>query len=100
MPALMAAAENPEGTFTSTATEAGPEDDKDEAWRSLTPAMTLAVRPLVTAMTGKTWPLAWTSLQLAGSIIMRCVCKKSIPKMAMDTSANKNFSTGWLSRWV
>jgi hypothetical protein len=28
-----------------------------------------AIGPLVTAVTGKMWPPAWTSLQLAGSTI-------------------------------
>jgi hypothetical protein len=49
MPALKAAADNPEGTFTSAA-EAGPEIDEDETGRSLPFVMTEVVGLLVTAM--------------------------------------------------
>jgi hypothetical protein len=35
--------------------------------------MTEAVRPLVTTMAGKTWPIAWTSLQLDASTIKLCI---------------------------
>jgi hypothetical protein len=94
MPSLKATADNPvgtpEGTFTSAATEADPVGNEDEAGRTLSPMMTEAVGPLATAMAGKRRPLAWTSLQLAGSTTRQCVRKKSIPKMAMDTSANKS----------
>jgi len=37
MPALKAAGDNPEGTFMSTAAEASPEGDEDEAGRNLSP---------------------------------------------------------------
>jgi hypothetical protein len=53
MPALKAAADNPEGTFTSAAIEAGPEVDEDEAGRSLPSVMTEVVGLLVTAMAGR-----------------------------------------------
>jgi hypothetical protein len=55
LPALKAAAGNPEGSFTPAAAEA---------------VMTEAVGPLVTADTGKTRPPACTSRQLAGSTDM------------------------------
>ncbi len=63
LPTLKAAADNPEGSFTSAAAEAGLEIGGDA------PVMTKAVGPLVTALVGKTQPPAWTSLQLAGSTI-------------------------------
>ena len=53
--------------------------------------MTEAVVLLVTAMSGKTRPEAWTRLQVPGPTVRLCVRKKSIPKMTMDTSAYKNF---------
>jgi hypothetical protein len=62
VPALKAATSNPEGTLTSVAAEAGPGGNVDEVgW------MAEAVGPLVIAMGGKMWPLAWTSLQLTVS---------------------------------
>jgi hypothetical protein len=63
LPTLKAAADNPERSFTSAATEAGLEVGGDA------PVMTEAVGPLVTAMVGKTRPPAWTNLQLDGSTI-------------------------------
>ncbi len=62
LPTLKAAAENPEGSFTSVAAEAGLEIGGDA------PLMTEAVGLLVTPVVGKTRP-AWTNLQLAGSTI-------------------------------
>ncbi len=81
---LKAAAGNPEGSFTPAAAEAGLEISAD------IPVMTEAVGPRVTAMVGKTRPPAWTSLQLAGSTVRLWARKKSIPRMAVETSASKN----------
>jgi len=53
------------------------------------PVMTEAVGPLVTAVVGKMRPPDWISLQLAGSTVSLWARKKSIPKMAVETSANK-----------
>ncbi len=83
LPIFKVAADNPEGSFTPAATEAGLEIGAD------VPVMTEAVGPLVTAMVGKTH--AWTSLQLAGSTVRLWARKKSIPKMAVETSASKKF---------
>ncbi len=85
LPTLKAAAGNPEGSFMPAATKAGLEVGDD------VPVMTEAVGPLVTAMVGKMRPPAWTSLQLAGSTVRLWACKKSIPRMAVETSANKKF---------
>ncbi len=85
LPALKAAAGNPEGSFTPAATEAGLKVGGDA------PVMTEAVGPLVTAVVGKTRLPAWTSLQLAGSTIRLWARKKSIPRMAVETSASKKF---------
>ncbi len=63
LPTLKAAADNPEGSFTLAATEAGREVGGDA------PVMTEAVGQLVTAVVRKTRPPAWTSLQLAESTI-------------------------------
>jgi hypothetical protein len=52
--------------------------------------MTEAEGPLVTAIVGKTRSPAWTSLQLAGSTVRLWARKKSIPRMAVETSASKN----------
>ncbi len=109
LPTLKAAAGNPEGSFTLAATEAGPEVGGDA------PVMTEAVGPLVTAVVRKMRPPAWTSLQFAGSTVRLLARKKSIPKMAVETSASKKFqvkfqdwpavaslrtrpSTGWVTR--
>ena len=83
LPPLKAAAGNPEGSFTPAATEVGPEVGGDA------PVMTEAVGPLVTAVVGKTRLPDWISLQLAGSTVSLWARKKSIPKMAVETSANK-----------
>jgi hypothetical protein len=83
LPTLKAAASNPEGSFTPAAAEAGLEIGAD------VPVMTEAVGPLVTAVVGKTRPPAWTSLQLAGSTVRLWAHKKSIPRMAVETSASK-----------
>jgi hypothetical protein len=53
--------------------------------------MTEAVGPLVTAVAGKARPEAWTRQQVPGPTVRLRVRKKSIPKMTMDTPANKNF---------
>ncbi len=74
---------HPEGSFTPAAAKAGLEVGDDA------PVMTEAVGPLVTAVVGKTWPPAWTRLQLAGSTDRLWACKKSIPRMAVETSASK-----------
>jgi hypothetical protein len=83
LPTLKAAAGNREGSFTPAAAEAGPEVGGDA------PVMTEAVGLLVTAVVGKMRPPDWISLQLAGSTISLWARKKSIPKMAVETSANK-----------
>ncbi len=57
LPTLKAAAGNPEGSFTLAAAEAGLEVGGDA------PVMTGAVGSLITAVVGKTWLPAWTSLQ-------------------------------------
>ena len=80
---LKAAAGNPEGSFTPAAAEAGLEVCDD------VPVMTEAVGLLVTVVVGKTRPPAWTSLQLAGSTVRLWARKKSIPRMAVETSASK-----------
>ncbi len=85
LPTLKAAAGNPKGSFTPATAEAGLEVGDDA------PVMTEAVGPLITAVVGKTRSPAWTSLQLAGSTVRLCARKKSIPKMAMETSASKKF---------
>jgi hypothetical protein len=113
IPALKAAADNPEGTFTSAAAEAISEDGDEETGRSLVPMMTEAVGLLVTAVAGKTHPEAWPAYSWQDPQ-SGCVSAKSIPKMTMDMSAAKNFkvnddppaaasletlpSTGWPSR--
>ncbi len=79
------AAGNRGGSFTPAATEAGLEVCDDA------PVITEAVRPLVTPVVGKTRPPALTSLQLAGSTVSLWARKKSIPRMAMEISASKNF---------
>jgi hypothetical protein len=81
LPTLKAAAGNPEGSFTPAAAEAGPEVGGDA------PVMTEG--PLVTAVVGKMRLPDWISLQLAGSTVSLWARKKSIPKMAVETSANK-----------
>ncbi len=73
LPTLKAAAGNPEGSFTPSAAEAGLEVGGDA------PVMTV----------GKTRPPAWTSLQLARSTVRLWARKKSIPRMAVETSASK-----------
>ena len=83
LPTLKAAAGNPEGSFTLAAAEARPEVGGDA------PVMTEAVGPLVTAVVGKMRPPDWISLQLAGSTVSLWARKKSIPKMAVETSASK-----------
>jgi hypothetical protein len=83
LPTLMAAAGNPEGSFTPAAAEAGLEVGGDA------PVMTEAVGPLVTAVVGKMRPPACTSRQLAGSTDRLWARKKSIPRMAVETSASK-----------
>ena len=83
LPTLKAAAGNPEGSFTPAAADAGPEVGDD------VPVMTEAVGPLVTAVVGKTRPPDCTSRQLAGSTDRLWARKKSIPKMAVETLANK-----------
>ena len=83
LPTLKAAAGNPEGSFTPAAAEAGLEVGGDA------PVMTEAVGPLVTAVVGKMRPPDWISLQLAGSTVSLWARKKSIPKIAVETSANK-----------
>jgi hypothetical protein len=85
LPTLKVAAGNPEGSFTPAAAEAGLEVGDDA------PVMTEAVGPLVTAVVGKTRPPAWTSLHLAGSTVRLWARKKSIHRMAVETSARKNF---------
>ncbi len=85
LPTLKAAAGNPEGSFMPAAAEAGLEVGCD------TPVMTEAVGLLVTAVVGKTRPPAWTSLKLAGSTVRLWTRKKSIPRMAVETSASKKF---------
>ena len=82
LPTLKAAAGNPEGSFTPAAAEADPEVGD-------APVMTEAVGPLVTAVVGKMRPPDWISLQLAGSTVSLWARKKSMPKMAVETSANK-----------
>jgi hypothetical protein len=77
LPTLKAAAGNPEGSFMPAAAKAG--------------VMTEAVGPLVTAVVGKTRLPAWTSLQFAGSTVKLWDRKKSIPRMAVETSASKKF---------
>ncbi len=83
LPTLKAAAGNPEGSFTPAAVEAGLEVGGDAS------VMIEAVGPLVTAVVGKTRPLACTSRQLAGSTDRLWARKKSIPRMAVETSASK-----------
>jgi hypothetical protein len=85
LPTLKAAAENPEGSFTPAAAEAGLEVGGGA------PVMTEAVGPLVTAEVGKTRPPACTSRQLAGSTDRLWARRKSIPRMAVETSASKKF---------
>ena len=85
LPTLKAAAVNPKGSFTPAAAEAGLEVRGDA------PVMTEAVGPLVTADVGKTRPPVCTSRQLAGSADRLCARKKSIPRMAVETSASKKF---------
>jgi hypothetical protein len=85
LPTLKAAAGNPEGSFTLAAAEAGLEVGAN------VPVMTEAVGPLVTAVVGKTRPPAWTSLHLAGSTVRLWARKKSLPRMAVETSASKKF---------
>jgi hypothetical protein len=85
LPTLEAAASNPEGSFTAATAEVGLKIGAD------VPVMTEAVGPLVTAVVGKTRPPAWTSLQLAGSTVRLWARKKSIPRMAVETSASKKF---------
>jgi hypothetical protein len=91
LPALKAAADNLEGTFMSAAAEGDSEDGDEETGRSSVPVMTEAVGPLVTAVAGKARPEAWTRQQVPGPTVRLRVRKKSIPKMTMDTPANKNF---------
>ena len=79
MPALKAAADNPEGTFMSAAAEGGSEDGDEETGRSTVPMMTEAVGPLVTSVAGKTRPEDWTRQQVPGPTVRLCVRKKSIP---------------------
>ncbi len=81
---LKAAAGNPEGSFMPAATEAVLEVGGGAV-------MTEAVGPLVTADVGKTRPPECTSRQLAGSTDRLCARKKSIPRMAVETSASKKF---------
>ena len=83
LPTLKAAAGNPEGSFTPAAAEAGLEVGGGA------PLMTVAVGPLVTADVGKTRPPDCTSRHLAGSTDRLWARKKSIPKIAVETSANK-----------
>jgi hypothetical protein len=85
LPTLKAAAGNPEGSCTPAAAEAGLEVG------SGAPVMTEAVGPLVTAVVGKTQPPTWTNLQLAGSTVRLWARKKSIPRMAVETSAGRKF---------
>ncbi len=85
LPTLKAAAGNPEGSFMPTAAEAGLEVG------GAAPGMTEAVGPLVTADVGKTRPPVCTSRQLAGSTERLWARKKSIPRMAVETSASKKF---------
>jgi hypothetical protein len=70
LPALKAAADNPDGTFMSAAAEAGPEDSEEETGRRSAPVMTEAVGPLVTA----------TSLDqpTGGRIYHQAVCPQKI----------------------
>jgi hypothetical protein len=89
LPTLKAAAGNPEGSFTPAAAEAGPEVGGD------VPVMTEAVGPLVTAVVGKTRPPDCTSRHLAGSTDRLWARKKSIPKIAVETSANKKLQVKW-----
>jgi hypothetical protein len=78
-------------TFMSTATEASPEGDEDEAGRSLSPMMTEAVGLLVTGMAGKTGPLAWISCIWLDPP-SGCVSAKSLyPKRSWILLLIKNF---------
>jgi hypothetical protein len=83
LPTLKAAAGNPEGSYTPAAAEAGLEVGGDA------PVMTEAVGPLVTADVGKTRSPVCTSRQLAGSTDRLWAPKKSMPRMAVETSASK-----------
>jgi hypothetical protein len=83
LPTLKVAAGNPEGSFMPAAAEVGLEVGSDA------PVMSEAVGPLVTAVVWKTWLPACTSRQLAGSTVRLWACKKSIPRMAVDTSASR-----------
>jgi hypothetical protein len=78
LPTLKAAAGNPEGSFTPAAAEAG-----------LEVGGAAPVGSLVTAIVGKTRLPACTSQQLAGSTVRLWARKKSIPRMAVETSARK-----------
>ncbi len=85
LPTLKAAAGNLEGILTPAAAEAGLEVGDDA------PVMTEGGGSLVIAVVWKKRPPAWTSLQLAGSTVRLWASKKSIPRMAVETSASKKF---------
>ncbi len=73
LPTLKVAAGNPEG----------------RGLRQPPPRLALRLAGDAPVMTEAVGSLAWTSLQLAGSTIRLWARKKSIPRMAVETSASK-----------